>query len=204
MGGSPGDVTLLLREMAKGDPCAEQQLFPLIYRELRRVAAGYMRRERPDHTLQPTALGHEAYLRLIHKHETNWDNRNHFFAVAAQIMRRILVDHARARLRAKRGGNHHYRVLPGEDIAMSPGQSEDIVALNESLLRLAKIDSRQARVVELRFFAGLSIDPIAKILSVSPATVKRDWNHARAWLYEDIRGSRSHDSRQVGESERAV
>ena len=200
----PGEVTLLLREMAKGNPRAEEQLFPLIYRELRRVATGYMRRERPDHTLQPTALVHEAYLRLVQGHQMDWQSRDHFFAVAAQIMRRILIDHARTRLRAKRGGKHHYRLLPSEDIPMSAQQSEEILALNQSLLRLAKLDSRQARVVELRFFAGLSIDATAQILHVSPTSVKRDWNHARAWLHEDMRGNSGHDSRPMGESERTV
>jgi RNA polymerase sigma-70 factor (ECF subfamily) len=185
-----GEVTLLLREMAKGNPDAPAQLFPLIYAELRRRAANYMRRERKDHTLQPTALVNEAYLRLVNEHQVNWQSRIHFFAVAAQVMRRILIDHARKRLRSKRGGERQ-RVPADERFLFSKEQSVEVLAVHEALLRLAKVDARQSQIVELRYFGGLSIEETAEVLGVSQKTVKRDWNHAKAWLFAELReGSR--------------
>jgi RNA polymerase sigma factor (TIGR02999 family) len=191
MGAEQGEVTLLLRQMAKGNPDAADHLFPLIYRELRRLAGNYMSRERKEHTLQPTALVHEAYLKLVDQSHKDWQNRQHFFAVSAQVMRRVLVDHARMRLRSKRGGKH-IRVPADEVFLMSEGQSTEVLAVHESLSRLAKLDSRQSRVVELRFFGGLTVAATAKILGVSPKTVKRDWNHAKAWLYGEIEEGRGH------------
>ena len=186
-----GEVTLLLREMAKGNPDAPAQLFPLIYAELRRRAANYMRRERKDHTLQPTALVNEAYLRLVNEHQVNWQSRIHFFAVAAQVMRRILIDHARKRLRSKRGGEQQ-RVPADEKFLFSKEQSVEVLAVHEALLRLAKVDVRQSQVVELRYFGGLSIEETAEVLGVSQKTVKRDWNHAKAWLFAELSEGRRH------------
>jgi len=191
-----GEVTLLLREMAKGNPDAPAQLFPLIYAELRRRAANYMRRERKDHTLQPTALVHEAYLRLVNEHLVNWQSRLHFFAVAAQVMRRILIDHARRRLRSKRGGERR-RVSADDVFLFSEEQSIEVLAVHEALLRLAKLDVRQSRVVELRYFGGLSVEEVAAVLGVSPKTVKRDWTHAKAWLFGELRESHGHDTGQT-------
>ena len=199
----PGEVTALLHEMAKGNPCAEEQLFPLIYRELRRLASSYMRGERPDHTLQPTALVHEAYLRLVKLHGADWQSRDHFFAVSARIMRRILIDHARMRLRLKRGGKQQHRVPADQVFLFSEQESAEILALHESLLHLAEFDAEQARVVELRFFGGLGVEAVSKIVHTSPDKVRRDWNHARSWLYQEMRVSR-HDSRTVGDHQRII
>ena len=203
MEATQGEVTLLLREMAKGNPDAAPQLFPLIYSELRRLAGNYMRRERKEHTLQPTALVHEAYLKLVNEHQVNWQSRVHFFAVAAQVMRRILIDHARRRLRSKRGGEQH-RVPVDEVFLISAEQSAEVLAVHESLLRLAKLDARQSRVVELRFFAGLSVAATAEVLGVSPKTVKRDWNHAKAWLFGELKEGRGHDAGEMGERKIAI
>ena len=180
-----GEVTLLLRQMAKGSPGAADQLFPLIYRELRRLAGNYMRRERKEHTLQPTALVHEAYLKLVNQQQVNWQNRGQFIGLAAQMMRRILVDHARRRLRSKRGGE--YIRIPADDVFLiSPEQSAEVLAVHEALSRLAKLDARQSRVVELRFFGGLSIADTSEVMGISPATVSREWTSARAWLHREI------------------
>jgi RNA polymerase sigma-70 factor (ECF subfamily) len=182
-----GEVTLLLQQMAKGDSDAQAQLFSLVYCELRKLARNYMRRERIEHTLQPTALVHEAFLRLVGSPPVNWQNRVHFFAVTAQVMRRILVDQARGRLRKKRGGNN--RAVSLDEVILCNYENPAVVlAIHECLLRLAKLDERQSRVVELRFFGGLSIEATAEVLSVSPKTVKRDWNYARAWLYGQLNG----------------
>jgi RNA polymerase sigma factor (TIGR02999 family) len=182
---SPKEVTQLLVAWGNGDPHALQELMPLVYRELRRLAHGHLRRERPDHTLQTTALVHEAYLRLVDQQETNWKNRAQFFAVAAQMMRRILVDYARARQYAKRGGGAQSVELD-EAMVVSSDRAAEVVALDEALLRLAELDSRKSRLVELRFFGGLSIEETAEILGVSPGTVMRDWTLAKAWLQREM------------------
>ena len=182
---SPKEVTQLLVAWGSGDPHALQELMPLVYRELRRLAHGHLRRERPDHTLQTTALVHEAYLRLVDQQEANWKNRAQFFAVAAQMMRRILVDYARARQYAKRGGGAQPVELD-EAMVVSSDRAAEVVALDEALLRLAELDSRKSRLVELRFFGGLSIEETAEILGVSPGTVMRDWTLAKAWLQREM------------------
>jgi len=180
-------VTRLLAEWGKGDQAALEKLTPLIYGELKRLAARYLRRERSDHTLEATALVHEAYLRLIDQRHVVWQNRAHFFGVAAQAIRRILVDYARGRHAAKRGAGAVKLSL--EDVVETPRQRPlDLVALDDALEDLAKMDPQQSRVVELRFFAGLSIEETAEVLGISPATVKRDWTAAKAWLHRDLSG----------------
>jgi RNA polymerase sigma-70 factor (ECF subfamily) len=180
------DVTSLLLAMREGDASAANELIPLVYNELRRLAGHYMRGERPGHTLQATALVHEAYLRLIDQTRVEFQNRSHFFAMAAQQMRRILVDHARARQAGKRGGKGER--LPFNDVVVGPeAEQVDIVALDDALQTLAKVDPQQSRIVELRYFGGLSIEEAAAALGISPATVKRDWNMAKAWLYQELR-----------------
>jgi RNA polymerase sigma-70 factor (ECF subfamily) len=179
---APHQITELLLAWSNGDQSALERLTPLVYDELHRLARRYMVREHAGHTLQTTALAHEAYLRLIDQSRVQWRNRAHFFAIAAQLMRRILVDYARGRRYAKRGGGTQKlsleaaAVMPQEVIA-------DLVALDDALKSLAEIDSRRSRVVELRFFGGLSVKETAEVLSVSVDTVMRDWNLARAWLY---------------------
>jgi len=178
------DVTSLLAEAQGGDSKAAGQLIPLVYDELRRLAAHYMRGERPDHTLQATALVHEAYLRLVDQSRVSFQNRAHFFGVAANLMRRILVDHARGLQAAKRGSGQK---LPLDE-AMDFGQQQevDLVTLDDALERLAQLDRQQSRIVELRFFSGLGIEETAEALGISPATVKRDWTVAKAWLYQQV------------------
>jgi RNA polymerase sigma factor (TIGR02999 family) len=178
---SRGEVTRLLAEMAIGRSDAQNQLMPLVYQELRRIARNQMRDERSGHTLQPTALVHEAFLRLVDQNRTDWRNRGQFFGVAAQLMRRLLVDHARRRRAAKRG----IPVTLGEEIwKRGPGcdQSEEILAVHQVLGRLAKLDPRQARVVELRYFGGLSVEETAEAIGVATRTVKLDWAMAKGWL----------------------
>jgi RNA polymerase sigma factor (TIGR02999 family) len=182
---NPGEITLLLAKLRHGDRDAESKLMPLVYQELRRLARRYMRAERADHTLQPTALVHEAYLSLVGDRDRTWQNRAHFFAMAAQQMRRILVDHARARRAGKRGGDRA-KVELDEGAAYSPEKSEEMLALDQALDRLARRDPRQAQAVELRFFGGLSEDEVAEVQGISTRTVKRDWTLARAWLYKEI------------------
>jgi RNA polymerase sigma factor (TIGR02999 family) len=182
---TPQNVTQLLLGWSKGDKEALDKLVPLVYDELRRQAARYLRRERVGHTLQTTALIHEAYLRLIDQKNVHWQNRAHFFGIAAQLMRRILVDHARTKKRAKRGGSD-VRVSFSEATLKAKGQDLDIVALDEALERLTEIDEQQSRIVELRFFSGLTVEETAEVLSISPATVKRDWSMAKAWLHREI------------------
>jgi RNA polymerase sigma factor (TIGR02999 family) len=182
------NVTLLLQKMKHGDLSAEGKLIPVIYDELRRLAGHYMRRERPDHTLQATALVHEAFLRLTEQRNVDWQNKAHFFGIAAQIMRRILIDHARARLRGKRGGGGQRLVLD-EGVSLTNARSSELLAINEALNRLSRLDARQARIVELRFFGGLSVEETAHVLGVSPKTVKRDWSVAKAWLHGELRNS---------------
>lgn len=181
------DVTRLLGELRQGSPDAEGKLAPLVYRQLHRLAAGYMRRERPDHTLQPTALVNEAYLRLVSQEQTDWQDRAHFFGVAARLMRQILVDHARARQAGKRGGLIQKLPLDGA-LDFSPARSRELIELDNALRSLERLDLRQSRIVELRFFAGLTVEETAEVLGISPRTVKRDWNVARAWLYGELSG----------------
>lgn len=181
----PLQATQLLHQMQAGDKKAPEKLLPLVYDEFRNLARHYLAQERPNHTLQPTALVHEAYMKLVDQSRVNWQGRTHFFAVAAQAMRRILVDHARAHLRIKRGGGAH-RITLDEAVALSPKREEDVIALDEALEKLAKLDQRQAKVVELRFFAGLSVEEVANALEVSKRTVEADWTMARAWLLREL------------------
>ena len=180
------DVTRLLFDLQQGKDGAADQLVPLVYSELHDLAVHYMRGERDDHTLQPTALVHEAYMRLVDQRNASWQNRSHFFGIAAQAMRRILVDHARRKRAAKREGGN--RVTLDESVAEAPQRSVDLIALDDALNKLAALDPRQARVVELRFFGGLDIEQTAESLGISPATVKRDWTFARAFLQREMDG----------------
>jgi RNA polymerase sigma factor (TIGR02999 family) len=191
------DVTQLLVELTKGNKEAASKLIPLVYKELRRLAGRQMRRERADHTLQATALVNEAYIKLVEQRPVRWQNRAHFFAIAAQTMRRILIDHARSHLRAKRGGGQVVIALD-EAFVFSPGRSLELLRLDESLERLAKLDPRQSKIVELRFFAGLTVEEAAAVLQVSPKTVRRDWSVAKAWLHGDLRQNHGATSREVG------
>jgi RNA polymerase sigma factor (TIGR02999 family) len=184
------DVTRLLVNWSNGDRQALEALLPLVYDELRLLAGRYLRRERSGHTLQSTALVHEAYLRLIDQRNVQWQNRAHFFAVAAQMIRRILVDHARKTQTEKRGGQAP-RLSLDEAMAVAQDRDVDLVALDDALNGLAEIDEQQARIVELRFFGGLSIEETAEVLRISPATVKRDWVMAKSWLYREMTGNRS-------------
>jgi len=180
----PGDLTQLLIAWSQGDARALEQLTPLVYAELRRIAHRYMNRERAGHTLQTTAVVHEAFLRLIGNPQENWQNRAHFYAIAAQMMRRILVDYARANLRAKRGGETTRVALEDIDAPVTePALDPDLIALDAALDKLAEIDPRRGRVVELRFFGGLSVEETANVLQVAPDTVVRDWRVAKAWLF---------------------
>ena len=181
----PQEVTQLLRDWSEGDKEALDRLTPLVYDELRRIASRYMRRERPDHTLQTTALVNEAYLRLVDQKNVRWQDRAHFFAVSAQVMRNILVDHARSRRYLKRGGEARKLVLD-EGAIMSPERASDLVALDDALNSLAAVDSRKSRVVELKYFGGLSVEDIAEVMKISSITVRRDWRAAKAWLYREI------------------
>ena len=180
------DVTRLLGQINAGNPDAIAELVPLLYKDLRRMAAYYLRRERREHTLQATALVHEAYLRLMDQKEVHWQNRSHFFGVAAQLMRRILVDYARSHQAAKRGGPLP-KVPLDHIVALSKEGADDLVALDETLTRLAAVDAQQARIIELRVFGGLTVEEAAELLGVSPATVKRDWSMAKAWLTRELR-----------------
>jgi len=179
------DVTRLLTEWRGGNSAALNEMAPLIYEELRRLARSYLRRERPGHTLQSTALVHEAYLRMVDQQNVSWQNRSHFYGVAAQMIRRILVDHARAKRTHKRGDGAVPLALD-EARGAQASRDLDLAALDDALAALAEIDSRQSRIVELRFFAGLSLDETAEVIGVSPATIKRDWTIARAWLKREL------------------
>lgn len=185
MSPTPGDVTSLLQEIKNGNVQAERDLIPLVYTELRRIAGAYLRRESANHTLQPTALVHEAYLRLTGIREIDWQSRAHFFAVSATIMRRILVDHARADQARKRGDGWD-AVSLNEAILPAPHRGPEILALDEALTRLAQLDERQSKVVELRFFAGMSEAEAGNALGISARTVKRDWRLAKAWLFKEL------------------
>jgi RNA polymerase sigma factor (TIGR02999 family) len=178
-----GEITHLLSRLAAGDHSAEAEVFALVYPNLRRLAKRYLAAERRDHTLQATALVHEAYLKLTSHMEIEWQNRAQFFAVAARAMRRILVDHARGVKAAKRGG---LKISLESVLTFVPEQSAELLALNEALDRLAGWDARQAQVVELKFFGGMSVEEIAEILSIAPRTVKMDWQLARAWLHGQL------------------
>jgi RNA polymerase sigma factor (TIGR02999 family) len=182
------DVTRLLLAWSQGDESALQNLIPMVYRELRRLAHRYMRGERPAHTLQTTALIHEAYQRLIDTPHVGWQDRTHFYAVCAQLMRRILVDYARSRRYRKRGGG--IQLAPFDEMLIAPSErGRDLVALDEALTALATLDPRKAQVVELRFFGGLTADETASVLKVSSDTVLRDWKMARVWLLRELAGS---------------
>jgi RNA polymerase sigma-70 factor (ECF subfamily) len=203
MESSPGDVTVLLTKLQNGDEGAASKLIPLLYDELRRLARGYMRRERPEHTLQATALVHEAYIRLVNESPVNWQGRSHFVGIAANVMRRILIDHARGHLRAKRGGNQH-PVSLDEALVFSPAKSAELLHLDEGLKRLAEIDPRQSKIVELRFFGGLSVEETAAHLGISPKTVKRDWSVAKAWLHGFLKESNEDFSGEMGSGQGPV
>jgi len=182
---TPQEVTRMLTSRADGQREALDQLVPIVYRELHRLAEYYLRRERPDHTLQPTALVHEVYLRLIDQSAAGWQDRAHFLGIAANAMRQILVNHAISRGRVKRGGAG-YKLPLEEAVGVAREREVDLVALDDALRSLAKIDARQSRIVELRFFGGLTEDEIAEVLGVSPITVKREWRTAKAWLLGQI------------------
>ena len=175
-------ITQMLREWSEGNLEAFEELLPIVYNELHKRAARYLRHERSNHTLQTTALIHEAYLKLVNQRAINWENRSHFFAVSANIMRRILVDYARTKNRDKRGGNVENLPLEEAFYVVSDEKSIDVIALDESLDRLAKIDEQQSRIVELRYFSGLSLEETAAALKVSRTTVANDWTMAKAWL----------------------
>jgi RNA polymerase sigma factor (TIGR02999 family) len=179
------NVTQLLLQWGHGDRAALDALTPLVYDELRKLAARYLRRERPGHTLESTALVHEAYMRLIDQRNVHWQNRNQFFGLASELIRRILVDHARSRMAAKRGGVHVQLSLD-EAIAAPEEKDLDLVALDDALVALATVDQQQSRIVELRYFGGLTIEQTAEVLQISPATVKRDWTVAKVWLKREM------------------
>ena len=182
------DVTRLLQQWSDGREQALDRLVPQIHHELRKLAAGYLRRERPDHTLQPTALVNEAFLKLIDQRAVKWQNRAHFFGIAAQAMRRILVDHARTHAASKRGGG--LRKVPLEDASLIGRTVDvDLIALDEALTRLAAIDPQQSRIVELRFFGGLTMEEAAEVMGISPATIGREWRIAKAWLSAELGSS---------------
>jgi RNA polymerase sigma factor (TIGR02999 family) len=185
----PADITGLLRAWEDGDREALNRLVPCVYEELRRTARSYMRRERVGHTLQATALVNEVYVRLVDLTSVRWQDRAHFFAVAASMMRRILVDAARARLASKRGGGDLRVTLSDDMVALS--EASDFVTIDDALEALSRVDMRKAQVVELRFFGGLSIEETAEVLKVSPQSVKRDWTLARAWLLMELRGPKA-------------
>jgi RNA polymerase sigma-70 factor (ECF subfamily) len=178
------DISTLLRAWSDGDHGAIDQLTPIVYRELHRLAQRYMKRERSGHSLQATALVNEAYMRLVDYKRMRWQNRAHFFAVSAQVMRRILVEHARRRNQKRGGGVPH--VALDETLLVGDAPSTDLVALDDALRTLEQVDARKAKVVEMRFFGGLSVDETAEVLDVSPVTVRRDWSTAKAWLYREL------------------
>jgi len=182
-----GEVTVLLQKISAGDASAVDKLMPLVLQELRSLARQQLRRERPGHTLQPTALVNEAYLRLVSDQARNWHNRAHFIGVSVSVMRRILIDHARRKHALKRGAGEH-GISEADDYAgFSHEQADELIALNTALDRLQEMNSRQRQVVELRYFGGLSVEETAEVLNVSPVTVKRDWVTARAWLKGQVR-----------------
>jgi RNA polymerase sigma factor (TIGR02999 family) len=195
----PGEITQLLAELQAGDPHAESRLASLVYDELHRMADRCVRREAANPSFQATMLVHDAFLQLVNQEDRNWQNRSHFFAVAAQLMRRILVDYARTRKAAKRGGRQP-RVALDENIVITDDNCEQVLAIDQALTRLAQRDSRLARVVELRFFAGMTEEEIAGILGISTRQVKRDWSVAKAWLHGELSGNDSDDGGPVATS----
>jgi RNA polymerase sigma factor (TIGR02999 family) len=185
------DVTLLLTEVREGNREAVDRLLPLIYSELRRMAGGYMQRERAGHTLQATALVNEVYIRLAGGESVPWQNRAHFFAIAAHAMREVLLDYARRHNAGKRGGPDAQQVeADAEVLGVSP-KIENVIAIDEALERLARIDPRQSRLIELRFFAGLNVEEAAEVMGISPVTIKREWRSAKAWLHRELAAMRS-------------
>src|SRR5881394_87725 len=182
---SPHRVTQLLQQWSRGNDAAVVELTPLVYEELRRLAHHYMEGQRPNHTLQTTALVNEAYLRLADQTNPNWQSRAHFFAVAARAMRQILVSYARSNRAQKRGGGA-FKIELDEAVILSPEQSKEIVDVHEALEKLGTLDSRKGQVVELKFFGGLNYDEIAEVLKISPVTVRRDWEFAKIWLYTEL------------------
>jgi len=183
---STAEVTSLLNRLAEGDREAAAKLIPLVYDELRRLAASRLRQERPDHTLQSTALVHEAYVKLVSQRDAKWQNRAQFFGVASQAMRRILIDYARRQHRVRRGGKQ-VKISLDDALVISPDKTEELLAVNEALSRLERFDPRQARIVELRYFTGLTIEEIAEVVGVATKTVQRELNVAKAWLYSDLK-----------------
>lgn len=194
MNDNRGEVTRLLKEMQGGNKHAADQLLPLVYDELHRLAIAYFRRERSDHTLQPTALVNEAYVRLVDQNMVRWESRGHFMAMAATLMRRILLDYARAHSAAKRGGQ---KVAIEDSMAVSQQRQLDVIALDAALNKLAAIDAEQSRLVELRFFGGLSVEETAEVMGLGSATIKRYWHSAKAWLYREIQEGESSDARSL-------
>jgi RNA polymerase sigma factor (TIGR02999 family) len=191
----PGDITALLKAWSGGDPAAEQALIPLVYKELRRLARRYHRNSGAGDTLQTTALVNEAYLRLVHINDVDWRDRVHFFAVSAQVMRRILVDSARSRGATKRGGQTQWVDALNPDAMPAPDSSRaaELIALDDALTKLAQLDARRAQVVELRVFGGLTVEETAEVLSLSPQSIRRDWKLAKAWLLRELLGERGSD-----------
>lgn len=183
---STQDLTQMLLKLSEGNTQVVDDILPLIYGELRNLAGNYLRRERSDHTLQPTALVHEAYLKLIDQKQVKWQNRAHFFGIAANIMRRILVDYARQHKAEKRGGDAEKMPLEEEIVIVASGKSAELLALDEALETLAEIDPQKSKIVELRYFGGLSVEETAEVLGVSEITVKRHWRMAKAWLYGQL------------------
>lgn len=182
----PGEITKMLLELTDGKRDAVDEILPHIYDELRRLAGGYLRRERADHTLQPTALVHEAYMKLIDQRHVRWQNRAHFFGIAANIMRRILIDHARKNSAQKRGTGEDPISIDNEFIVVSKERSAELIALDDALGELARVDEQKAKIVELRYFGGLSIEETAEVLDVSVPTVNRHWRTAKAFLYSQM------------------
>ena len=189
---SSQSVSVLVAKWQAGDESALEALLPVVYDELRRLAHRYLQKERPDHTLQSTALVHEAYLRLVKQGGGDFQNRAHFLAVCAQLMRQILVEYARSRNAAKRGGGRNVTLIEG--IAFAKSRSVDLIALDDALSALAKFDSQQSRIVELRFFGGLTIEETSRVLDISPATVKREWATAKVWLHHEMSRAIPHDA----------
>jgi RNA polymerase sigma-70 factor (ECF subfamily) len=191
MESGPGEVTRLLHEVRSGSEGAEARLMAVVYDELKRLAKSYMRKEANDHSLQPTALVHEAYLRLTRMQNVDWQNHSHFFAVAAKLMRNILVDHARAQKANKRGQGWQFVEFDAALVA-APGRGTELIALDDALNQLAKIDERQCRIVEMLYFSGLNEEQAAQVLGISSRTVKRDWRSAKAWLFRELQASSPH------------
>jgi len=186
----PREISQLLRSWSDGNSDAFEELLPLVYDELHRQAHRYLRREREGHTLQTTALIHEAYLNLIKQNCVNFQNREHFFAISANLMRRILVNYANSRHRQKRGGRDENIELDESILIATQSKDLDLLALDEALTRLAKMDEQQARIVELRYFGGLTIEETSEVMGIAPATIKRDWNLTKAWLYRELGGEK--------------